>query len=155
VNFLFQRVLGINRRVRWAVHFTSVVIAPEKISIEPCRFIFKSFARSPGCYIQAENGIVFGANVLFGPHVKIISQNHNITDRNDAPLQASPIRIHDNCWLGAGVTILPGVELGHNCVVGAGAVVTHSFPPYVVLAGNPARIIRELPREAQERSRPL
>lgn len=144
VNFFFQRVLGINRRVRWAVHFTSVVVSPEKITIEPCSSIYKSFARSPGCYIQAENGVVFGANVLFGPHVKIISQNHNITDRSAPSPAAPPIRIQDDCWLGAGVTILPGVELGHDCVVGAGAVVTRSFPPGVVLVGNPARILRRL-----------
>ena len=154
VNFLFQRVFGINRRVRWAVHFTSVVIAAEKISIQPCGSILKSFARSPGCYIQAENGIIFGADVLFGPHVKIISQNHNTMSRRAPSPDAPPVRIHDNCWLGAGVTVLPGVELGQNCVVGAGAVVTHSFPPDVVIAGNPARIIRELVREAEEQQCP-
>lgn len=56
----------------------------------------------------------------------------------------APIIIGDNFWAGGGVTILPGVTLGDNVVVGAGSVVTKSYGDNIVLAGNPARIIKEL-----------
>ena len=57
---------------------------------------------------------------------------------------AKPIVIEDNVWLGGGAILLPGVNVGQNAVVGAGAVVNRSFPTYTVVAGNPARVIREI-----------
>ena len=59
-------------------------------------------------------------------------------------LDENQVTIGDNCWIGGGVTILPGVTLGDNVVVGAASVVTKSFPSNVVIAGNPAKVIREL-----------
>lgn len=58
----------------------------------------------------------------------------------------APVRICDKVWIGFGASILKGVEIGEGAVVGAQAVVTRSVPPYTVVAGNPARVIRELPR---------
>ena len=55
-----------------------------------------------------------------------------------------PVTIGDNCWIGGGAVICPGVTLGNNVVVGAGSVVTKSFGDNVVIAGNPAKVIREL-----------
>jgi acetyltransferase-like isoleucine patch superfamily enzyme len=101
----------------------------------------------PGCYIQAMNGIVIGEGCEFGPGVGLISANHNPRDLDDH-LPAEPIRIGDYCWLGMNAIVLPGVQLGPRTVVGAGAVVTHSFPEgHCVLAGNPARIVKHLNRE--------
>jgi len=57
---------------------------------------------------------------------------------------AKPIVIEDNVWLGGGAILLPGVRIGRNAVVGAGAVVTRSVPANTVVAGNPARVIREI-----------
>jgi len=62
-------------------------------------------------------------------------------------LDEQPVTIHDDAWIGAAATILRGVTVGVGAVVGAGSVVTRDVPPYTIVAGNPARIIRELPRE--------
>jgi acetyltransferase-like isoleucine patch superfamily enzyme len=98
---------------------------------------------SPGCYIQANNGIRIGSNVLIGPGVKIISANHNLCDYSKWD-SARPIEIGDNCWLSANCVLLPGVKLGDHVVVAAGAVVTKDAPDNCVVAGVPARVIRRL-----------
>jgi acetyltransferase-like isoleucine patch superfamily enzyme len=102
-----------------------------------------SFAVSGGVYVQANNGVVFGDDVIFGPGVKIVSANHD-PENLDNYISAPPIEIGDRCWIGANAVILPGVTLGRRVTVGAGAVVTKSFPDDVVVIGNPARIIRDL-----------
>lgn len=149
VNFIFQRVLGINGDTPWSVNYTSVVSNPAFIKIE--RRVRRSFALSIGCYFQGYNGIFIGENTLFGPGVRILSANHEI---GDVEKKAAPIHIGRNCWLGANAILLPGVTLGDDTIVGAGAVVTRSFPDgRVVLAGIPAKVVRNLMLdEAQEQA---
>ncbi|KXT77101.1 sugar O-acetyltransferase [Streptococcus panodentis] len=91
--------------------------------------------------------IRIGDNALFGPNCQLLTPLHPLdpAERNSGIEYGAPITIGDNFWAGGGVTILPGVTLGDNVVVGAGSVVTKSFGDNVVLAGNPARIIREIP----------
>lgn len=138
-NFLFQRVLGVNRSCPWPVHYTSRVMHPQKIQLG--RHVAISFAISGGCYIQANNGIIFGDDVIFASGSKIISANHDPSDLNSF-VPCSPITLGEGCWIGANAVILPGVSLGCHVIVGAGAVVTKSFPDNVVIAGNPAKIVR-------------
>jgi acetyltransferase-like isoleucine patch superfamily enzyme len=90
--------------------------------------------------MQAANGIEFEEGTLFAPGVKIISANHDLRDLS-CSLKAKPIKIGKYCWIGANAVILPETELGDYIVVGAGAIVTKSFPPYTMVAGNPAKII--------------
>lgn len=125
INFLFQRVFGINAECRWSVNFTSRVMSPENIKIG--QGVELSFLLSPGCYIQGINGISIGDKTIFGPGVKIISANHNIYDI-DKMAKARPIRIGKNCWIGANAVILPGVVLGDNTIVGAGVILNRSYP---------------------------
>lgn len=143
--FLFQKILRINGNVPWRVHFTSRVIHPERIE----RGRNTAPGDSPGCYIQAVNGIRIGDNTNIGPGVGIISGNHDPLD-NTRHLPAPPIEIGKDCWIGMNAVILPGVKLGDGVVVGAGAVVTHSFADRVIIAGNPARIIRSLDAEGRD-----
>ena len=91
--------------------------------------------------------ITIGKNAMLGPNCQFLTPLHPLdpVERNSGIEYGAPIKIGDNFWAGGGVTILPGVTLGDNVVVGAGAVVTKSFGDNVVLAGNPAKIIKEIP----------
>ena len=93
-------------------------------------------------YIQAINGIYIDASVLIGPDVKIISANHNFNDYKKWD-NSDPIKINKNVWIGANSVILPGVNIGKNCIVGAGSIVTKSFAENSIIGGNPAKLIRK------------
>ena len=71
--------------------------------------------------------------------MKIISANHDVNNYNQIEVKKS-IKIGERCWIGANAVILPGVEIGDNVIVGAGAVVTKSFPSNSILIGTPAHI---------------
>lgn len=139
VNSCFQNVLRINREVPWMVHFTSRAFGDITIG----KNVWISFALSGNCYIQGGNGIIIGDDTYFAPGVKIISANHDLKNFK-IWVKEEPIKIGKNCWIGANVVILPGVELGDNVVVAAGSVVTKSFSSNCVIAGVPSKIIKEL-----------
>ncbi len=100
-----------------------------------------------GIHAQLTGTVVIGAYVMMAPDVVIITSNH-ATDRVDIPMQQQgtaaeqPVIIRDDVWIGQRVMILPGVEIGQGSIIGACAVVTKNVPPYAIVAGNPARIIR-------------
>lgn len=146
-DFLFRRILRQNAGVKWAVHHTATLRSPQHIK----KGIGSYPGDSPGVYINAYNGVEVGDYVNIGPNVSIVSSNHDFTD-NDKILSALPVKIGDFSWLGTHSSILPAVEIGRFTIVGAGAVVTKSFPEgYQVLAGNPAKVIRQLNKEACEK----
>lgn len=123
------------------VHFTSTVTHPDRINIG--RGVCTYFASSAGCYFSGINGIDIGDDTMFAPGVKVISANHTLGNLGEHDADP-PIRIGRRCWLGANCVILPGVVLGDQTVVAAGAVVTKSYPSGgVVLAGVPARPIKD------------
>lgn len=92
--------------------------------------------------------IVIGDDVQIGPNVQLLTPIHPLEagPRRDKWEAARPITIGDNVWLGGGVIVCPGVTIGADTVVGAGAVVTKDLPPGVLALGNPARVVRELDR---------
>lgn len=141
-----QKVLGFNRAAYWPVHFTSVISHPENILIG----VGTAPGLSPGCYIQGIGKIIIGNYTIIGPNVGIISANHD--PLNYQMYMPGTVTIGDYCWIGMNATILPNVILGNHTIVAAGAVVTRSFPEgYCILAGNPARIIKQLdPSETVE-----
>ena len=73
--------------------------------------------------------------------MKIISANHDINDVARTQLSEEKVSIGDNVWIGANAIILPGVAIGNNCIIGAGSVVTKSFPSNCIIVGNPAKIL--------------
>ena len=92
--------------------------------------------------------ITIGDDVLIGPRAQLVTAHHPIDDhgaRRDGWELASAIVIGDNVWIGAGVIVCPGVRIGESSVVGAGSVVTSDVPARVLAAGNPCRVIRNLP----------
>jgi maltose O-acetyltransferase len=100
-----------------------------------------------GLMIDACGLISIGDKNMFGPDVYITDSNHTYgpgLSPGDHPMQSGVVRIGNNCWIGAKVVILKDVELGDNCVVAAGAVVTKSFPPGSVIAGIPAKAIKNI-----------
>jgi maltose O-acetyltransferase len=90
--------------------------------------------------------VTIGDDVQIGPNVQLLTPTHPVEPgpRRDKWEAARPIVVGDNVWLGGGVIVCPGVTIGANTVVGAGAVVTRDLPANVVAVGNPARVIREL-----------
>jgi maltose O-acetyltransferase len=90
--------------------------------------------------------VTIGDDVQMGPNVQLLTATHPVEPgpRRDKWESAAPIVIEDNVWLGGGVIVCPGVTIGTNTVVGAGAVVTRDLPADVVAVGNPARVIRSI-----------
>ena len=101
------------------------------------------------CTILDNNEVHIGHHVMIGPVVQIYTAAHHLQAkaRNQGWEVAKPIVIEDNVWLGGNAVLLPGVKIGRNAVVGAGAVVTRSVPANTVVAGNPAGVIREIEQE--------
>lgn len=98
-----------------------------------------------GAAIDCRGDVDIGSDVLIGPGAQLIAYQHNFSIK-DSPINTqgfvlAPIVIEDDVWIGANAVILAGVSLGKGSVVGAGAVVTASFPPYSIVAGVPARLI--------------
>jgi len=134
-----QKILGFNRSAHWPMHHSSLVTNPRNI------LIGKGTAPglSPGCYIQGIGKITIGDYTIIGPNVGIISANHNIYDYRKHTIGS--VTIGNYCWIGMNSVILPNVILGDHTIVAAGSIVNKSFPHgFVILAGNPARVIKEI-----------
>jgi maltose O-acetyltransferase len=103
-----------------------------------------------GCYINfncnfVDDGkIIIGNKVMFGPCVTIATVGHPINPNYRGYMYTDPVRIEDNCWIGAGAIICPGVTIGENSVIGAGSVVTKDVPANSVAVGNPCKILRSI-----------
>lgn len=96
------------------------------------------------CTFLALGGIVIEDDVLIGPGVKILSEGHPLSPAERQSLVPGKVHIKQNAWIGAGATILPGISIGENAVVAAGAMVTKDVPANTVVAGIPAKIIKSL-----------
>lgn len=141
-DFLFRKILRQNSGVPWAIHHTSTIHSPHLIK----RGINVYPGDSPGVYINARNGVHVGDYTNIGPNVGLVSSNHDFVN-NELHSHTAPIEIGRFCWIGMGAVVLPEVRLGDFTIVGAGAIVTRSFADgYCVVAGNPARVIKQLNR---------
>jgi acetyltransferase-like isoleucine patch superfamily enzyme len=101
-----------------------------------------------GVTIHAALRVTIGDDVMVGDLAAIYDTNfHAVTP--DAPTEGSPVVIGRNAWIGRGAVILPGVEVGENAVVAAGSVVTRAVAANSVVAGNPAREVRQFDRPAE------
>jgi acetyltransferase-like isoleucine patch superfamily enzyme len=105
-----------------------------------------NFYTNTNCCILDCAKVTIGNNVWIGPNVGIYTPNHafDSKERTDGYEKSLPIEIGDNVWIGGGVTIIGGVKIGQNSIIGAGSVVTKNIPAGVIAAGNPAKVIREI-----------
>ncbi len=133
----------------------------KKVYIRPLKSDFKGLWNlSVGNHVSIPRGstfycteapLIIGNNVIFGPNPTIITGDHRIDvigkfiiDSNDKlPENDLPVILEDDVWCGANVTILKGVSIGRGSVVAAGAVVTKSCPPYSIVGGIPAKVIKQ------------
>jgi maltose O-acetyltransferase len=113
------------------------------------------FYANHGLVILDGARVSIGNHVFIAPNVGIHTAGHPLDAerRNAGQEYALPVTIGDNVWIGAGVTLVPGVCVGNNSVIGAGSVVTRDIPPDVVAVGNPCRVIREITVEDAARTR--
>lgn len=101
------------------------------------------------CFITAQSRISIGDHVLMAAYTFVTDFNHSYVSR-ESPINTQgyirkPVAIGNDVWIGAHVTILPGVHIGDGAVIGAGSVVTHDVKPHTIVAGNPAKLIRVRP----------
>jgi acetyltransferase-like isoleucine patch superfamily enzyme len=107
---------------------------------------------SVGAHFSAsESRIVIGSKVMFGPNVTIMCGDHNtsaigrymVDVEEKLPCNDLPVVIEDDVWVGTGVIILKGVTIGRGAIIAAGSVVSRDVPPYAIVAGVPARVVRK------------
>ena len=144
---------------RWARPIRRVICTPlfrhagKNINIEAHAF-FGSGAdidigdnSSIGVRAEMHGPVTIGNNVMMGPGVLILTENH-MTSRTDIPMLEQGftlpqrVSVGDDVWIGQRATLLPGVEIGCGSIIGACAVVSRSVPPYSIVVGNPARIVK-------------
>lgn len=94
------------------------------------------------CLMMGAGGITIEDGCQVATNVQLISNNHDLHDRQI--LTCKPVHLKKNCWIGAGSSILPGVTVGENAVVGAASVVTKDVPDNAIVVGNPAKVIRTI-----------
>ncbi len=100
-----------------------------------------------GCTFLALGGITIEDDVFIGPHCVLATEYHPENPETRHSLLTKPIVVKRNAWLGANVTVLAGVTIGENAIVAAGSVVTKDVPDNMVVAGSPARVIREIKKD--------
>lgn len=124
--------------------FNTIVSLPFHINIGTSTTIGKNVFINSDCTFLDLGGITIEDDVLIGPKVSLLTEGHPIEPEKRKALFAKPILIKRNAWIGAGVIILPGVTIGENSIVAAGAVVSKDVPNNVVVGGIPAKIIKEI-----------
>ena len=149
----YRPVIGkLSKALRGSLAAGLLAHAGDNINIEP----HVDFGDGSHVSVGAHSGIgahsrveaiVIEDGVMVGPHLLTLSRNHLFSDPDtwighQGRTERMPVRIGEGSWIGARVTILPGVQIGRMCVVGAGSVVTRDVEDFSVVGGNPARLIR-------------
>jgi serine acetyltransferase len=163
----YGRNLHTGAFIHWVMGKGRLILGDNVVIDGKCTFIFAHrYVDQPtlrignnvgvghNCVFTVGREITIGNNVMLGGNIELFDSPGHPTDpaRRIAGLPASaedvkPIHIEDNVWVGSGTIIYPGVTLGEACIVARGAIVMSSVPPYVIVAGSPARQIARIPKE--------
>lgn len=138
---LFSQVFG------YQLPETTNISAPFNTDFGQHTYIKGNVFINKDCLFVDLGGIWIDEGVLIGPRTSIITVNHVEEPTKRRNLITKAVHVHRNAWLGAGVTILPGVTIGENSIVGAGAVVTKDVVANTIVTGTPARKIRDIKKE--------
>jgi maltose O-acetyltransferase len=134
-NWFYRRagmVLPLSSSIHWRAEF----YAPERIVVgEHCTI-------GDSCFLDGRSGLTIGDSVNLGSHVTIYTRQHAV-DSPDFAEVGAPVTVGDHAWIASHAIVLPGVSIGEGAVVAAGAVVTKDVAPFAMVAGNPARFVRE------------
>lgn len=129
------------QNITWPVGKNTTVLNGHNIFFDPSSI---NIFQQHGCYYQAFSKIIIGKDVWIAQNVGIITANHDLKNPEKHSV-GKDVLIGDRCWVGMNSVILPGVILGENTVVGAGSVVTKSFPEgHCVIVGNPATKLKDI-----------
>jgi len=123
---------------------STVVFAPFYTNFGRFIQIGKNVFINHACSFLDMGGIIIEDDVLIGPKVNLITENHPLDPANRRALITRPIVVKRKVWIGGAATVLPGVTIGENSVVAAGAVVTKDVPDNTIVGGVPAKVVKKL-----------
>jgi acetyltransferase-like isoleucine patch superfamily enzyme len=123
---------------------TTTIFIPFHTNFGRHIFIGKNVFINHGCSFLDLGGITIEDDVMIGPQVNIITENHLVDPKSRKSLELNSVTIKRNAWIGANATILPGVIIGENSIVAAGAVVTKDVPDNTIVGGVPAKLIKKI-----------
>lgn len=136
----FYRRAGMTLPATSSIHWRAELYAPERIVVgEHCTV-------GDSAFLDGRSGLVIGDAVNLGSHVTVYTRQHDV-DSPDFAETGAPVTIGDHAWVASHAIVLPGVTIGEGAVVAAGAVVTKDVPAFAMVAGNPARFVRERSRD--------
>ncbi|WP_165350369.1 acyltransferase [Xylanimonas protaetiae] len=138
-NFFYRRA-GLRLPRTSSIHWRAEFYAPERIVVGQNTVIGDSV------FLDGRSGLTIGDSVNLGSHVTVYTRQHAV-DSPDFAEVGAPVVIGRHAWVASHAIVLPGVTVGEGAVVAAGAVVTKDVPPYAMVAGNPARFVRERSRD--------
>lgn len=139
-----ERKLPIIRELFGSVGESPLILPTFRVEVGCNTYIGDFFFCNFDCHIIDLYDVTIGNHVQFGPKVSIITVNHPLdaTERRKGAATGAPIVIEDDVWIGTGSIILPGVKIGKGAVVAAGSVVTKDVEAFTVVAGNPAKFLK-------------
>lgn len=126
------------------IHQSTTIFAPFYTNFGQFTSIGKNVFINHACSFLDMGGITIEDEVLIGPRVNLVTENHPLNPNDRRALTVKPITIKQGAWIGAGATILPGVTIGENAVVAAGSVVSKDVPNNMIVGGVPAKVIKSI-----------
>lgn len=141
-NWIFQRILGINREIPISTHYTSRVQGFNNMKLGSTAKYSIAVSACANIVVVDGTTLTIGEKSIFAQNVCIRTANHDLINRSKYIKKS--VFIGENVWLGHGVVVLPGVTIGNNVTIGANSVVTKDIPANTVAAGIPAKPIKKI-----------